>query len=542
MALVISGPNAGGKTIVLKTCGLMALMVRYAVPIPAKSGARVDLFEEIMADIGDMQSVTSDLSTFSGHLVICREILETAGRVGSRTGNNYCLALLDEVGTGTDPAQGTALAQAILETLVGYGTRVMTTTHYSRIKDLAVYDKRFRIAAMEFIDNKPTYRLREGSVGESYALELAQRMDLPSKLLDRAHILLDDETRRLIALQQRLEEETSKARKLQEDLKNEILEADDRNQLLEKRKQELEAEIQRVRDGQIQSYLADLKEKEKHLEMMVIKVEEALKQKQKSKEAEDVKEVLGEVQSVESLMEDTKTFLKNERIETEKQIVAKTVDDLGVEPLGGVEIIEAGTTLVVLEPGALFGSRGVVVNKGRGKGRIQLNVAGIEIKLERHLLGRPKLMALSKNPIPELIDTLSTKDKKLLQMIQEEMVPAGPTYGKTKNTKQIEKVQRTAANTLDIKTMTNLSEAQMKTMQYLEVVVNKAYDQMEETEDGGIRMKATSVIYVVHGAQAPWKTKFRAWLRQIPVVKKWYVADLSDGGEAATVVELNFEM
>eukprot|EP01035_Chromulina_nebulosa_P019183 gene19183-25029_t len=126
-ALVISGPNAGGKTVILKMAGLFALMAQHSIPIPAKYGARIDLLN-VMADI-------------------------------------------DEIGTGTDPAQGAALAQAILEELVNLNARVIVTTHYNRIKELASKDHRFSIAAMEFIDNKPTYRLKLGYIGESYALE-----------------------------------------------------------------------------------------------------------------------------------------------------------------------------------------------------------------------------------------------------------------------------------------------------------------------------------------------------------------------------------
>ena len=104
-ALVISGPNAGGKTIVLKTAGLFALMAKHAIPLPTRQGARVD-FMQVMADIGDMQSVSGDLSTFSGHLVVCREMLTHA-----QSYKGHSLVLLDEIGTGTDPAQGAALAQ-----------------------------------------------------------------------------------------------------------------------------------------------------------------------------------------------------------------------------------------------------------------------------------------------------------------------------------------------------------------------------------------------------------------------------------------------
>ncbi|CAM9965893.1 unnamed protein product, partial [Choristocarpus tenellus] len=106
-ALVLTGPNAGGKTVVLKTLGLVALMTRTGIPIPAYSGARVDLFDPVLADIGDLQSVTGDLSTFSGHLVVAKAVLE-----GARAG---ALVLMDEMGSGTDPMQGAALAQSLLE-------------------------------------------------------------------------------------------------------------------------------------------------------------------------------------------------------------------------------------------------------------------------------------------------------------------------------------------------------------------------------------------------------------------------------------------
>jgi len=156
------------------------------------------------------QTVSGDLSTFSGHLVVCREMLRAA-----EAHKGHSLVLLDEIGTGTDPAQGAALAQAVLEELLNLGTRVIVTTHYQRIKELAADDQRFQIAAMEFIDNRPTYRLRLGSVGESYALEAGRRMALPEHVLERANALLDDESRRILALQKKLEEETDRARQRQ---------------------------------------------------------------------------------------------------------------------------------------------------------------------------------------------------------------------------------------------------------------------------------------------------------------------------------------
>ena len=214
-SLVISGPNAGGKTVVLKTMGLFALMVQYGIPIPAKLGARMDMFE-VFADIGDIQTVSGDLSTFSGHLTICESMLKQAEICSNDKKPN--LVLLDEIGTGTDPAQGTALAQAILEEFMNFGSRIITTTHFQRIKEFAATNDKVKIAAMEFIENRPTYRLKLGISGESYAIEAARRMKLPDQVLKRAEGLLDDESRRLLALQKQLEEETGQVRMRQIEL------------------------------------------------------------------------------------------------------------------------------------------------------------------------------------------------------------------------------------------------------------------------------------------------------------------------------------
>ena len=242
--LVISGPNAGGKTIVLKTAGLFVLMVKYGIPIPAKRGSRVDIFQ-VMADIGDIQTVSGDLSTFSGHLMVCREMIFEAERCFRS--KQASLVLLDEIGTGTDPAQGAALAQAVLEDLLGSGSKVIVTTHYQRIKDIAAENKQIQIAAMEFVKNKPTYRLKVGFVGESYALEAGRRMQLPERVLARADGLLDNESRRLLALQKKLEEETEKARLRQKELDRMIDITKKKDNEIVEVKASLQNEIKRVR-------------------------------------------------------------------------------------------------------------------------------------------------------------------------------------------------------------------------------------------------------------------------------------------------------
>lgn len=189
--LVISGPNAGGKTVALKSLGLAALFVRAGLHVPADPGARVALVDDVLADIGDGQDMRESLSTFSAHMVNLAEIVSAAGP--------DTLALLDEVGVGTDPGEGAALAQAVLETLADSGTRIVATTHYNLLKEMAAVDARFCNASVEFDPETlaPTYRLHLGAPGASSATAVAARMGMPSLVLDRANALLDREDRRL---------------------------------------------------------------------------------------------------------------------------------------------------------------------------------------------------------------------------------------------------------------------------------------------------------------------------------------------------------
>jgi DNA mismatch repair protein MutS2 len=178
--LIISGPNAGGKTVTLKTMGLCCLMARAGMHVPAEPGAEVPLVNSVFSDIGDEQSIERDLSTFSGHVVNLSGFLR---RVDDKS-----LVLLDELFAGTDPAQGAALARAVLTWLAEKGALVAVTTHLETLKTLAFQDARFANAAVGFdLDQlRPTYALHIGLPGSSYALRIAQRLGLPQGILDRA--------------------------------------------------------------------------------------------------------------------------------------------------------------------------------------------------------------------------------------------------------------------------------------------------------------------------------------------------------------------
>jgi DNA mismatch repair protein MutS2 len=189
--LVVSGPNAGGKTVLLKAVGLAALLARAGMQVPAAPGSRIGLFSLVLADVGDQQSVLGDLSTFSAHLANVTGILQAA--VGA---TDRVLILCDELMAGTHPDQGAALARATLEALVEVPGLVITTTHYDALKALSEGDPRFRNAGMEYdlARLRPTFRLRDGVPGRSYALDIAARLGMPEALLARARELLGGTT------------------------------------------------------------------------------------------------------------------------------------------------------------------------------------------------------------------------------------------------------------------------------------------------------------------------------------------------------------
>jgi DNA mismatch repair protein MutS2 len=186
-ALVVTGPNTGGKTVSLKTLGLLALMYQAGLRVPAAHGARLPVFRRLMADIGDEQSIAQSLSTFSSHL---RNIVRFVEAAGPAT-----LVLLDEVGAGTDPTEGSALAMAVVTRLLEAGAMVAATTHYAELKTFATEHPSVTNAAVEFdvATLRPTYRLMIGLPGKSQAFAIAERLGLPTDILADARARISAE-------------------------------------------------------------------------------------------------------------------------------------------------------------------------------------------------------------------------------------------------------------------------------------------------------------------------------------------------------------
>jgi DNA mismatch repair protein MutS2 len=198
--LIISGANTGGKTVLLKTMGLAALFTLYGLHVPAGPDSRVGRFTTILADIGDDQNLSRSLSTFSGQIVAMTEMIEKA--------DASSLIMIDEIVVGTNPRQGAALAQAILEAVIAAGCLLVVTTHYPELKELAAQDSRFENASVAFdMDTlRPTFRLKTGLPGVSYALEIAGNYGMPGGIIDRARDLLSGRDISVEALIEKIQE------------------------------------------------------------------------------------------------------------------------------------------------------------------------------------------------------------------------------------------------------------------------------------------------------------------------------------------------
>ncbi len=216
--LIITGPNTGGKTVTLKTLGLFSLMAQAGLQIPALENSTVGIFEEILVDIGDEQSIEASLSTFSSHMVNVSEILKNVGKKS--------LVLFDELGSGTDPIEGAALATAILEKTAAMGALTAATTHYAELKAYALETEGVQNASCEFdVETlRPTYKLVVGTPGKSNAFAISEKLGIPEDVIKRAGILIEGDDKRFEDVIERLDTnriEMERERELAEKMRRE---------------------------------------------------------------------------------------------------------------------------------------------------------------------------------------------------------------------------------------------------------------------------------------------------------------------------------
>jgi DNA mismatch repair protein MutS2 len=244
--LLISGPNTGGKTVLLKALGLFSALIQSGVPAPVAAGSRIAVYDDIYADVGDEQSIMASLSTVSAHLRNLAEVLNSA--------TQHSLVLIDELGSGTDPIEGAALGGAILEALTRRGTLTVATTHLGALKELATQVEGVVNASLQFdpVALAPTYRLTKGVPGRSYGISIARRLNLPAEVLARAEERIPIDERKVTALLAELEarEKTlstteREAGEIAEDAKERARRVAEREASVRERERELERSSRR---------------------------------------------------------------------------------------------------------------------------------------------------------------------------------------------------------------------------------------------------------------------------------------------------------
>ncbi|HAV10850.1 MAG TPA: endonuclease MutS2 [Dehalococcoidia bacterium] len=370
--LIITGPNTGGKTVALKTIGLLVLMTQAGIPIPASPESSVPVFRDVFADIGDEQSIEHTLSTFSWHIGNINRILKAL------SGN--CMVLMDELGTSTDPAEGAALAQAILLRLLKTKTIVVATTHFSELKAFAYKTPGIKNASLDFDPDtlKPTYHLSIGIPGGSNALSIASSLGLPEDIISSAKEMLSSSgTVEMEAVLHDLMSEKMKAEALQDKLSRRIQETEQLKDNLEQKKQVLEKmESDLLRQSKDRLLL-----EASQLQNMIKNVTAQLKKQQKLENIEKAKRAL------EQLHEHMDSSRWQRKIRAGQTAETPSISDLAVgqnvrlinESLAGTisSIAEKEGTVEVLAGGA----------------KITVDISNIElvpeqqgkIKLSKHL-------------------------------------------------------------------------------------------------------------------------------------------------------------
>lgn len=367
--IIITGPNAGGKTVTLKTVGLFALMNQFGMHIPAEEGSAMSLFDGVFADIGDDQSIEGSVSTFSGHMQSLSRVREGATR--------NSLVLLDELGSGTDPREGAALGMAVLDELIERQCTVLVTSHHGLLKNYGYTTEGVENASMDFDDAtlSPNYRVIVGIPGDSHALDIAARSGIGEDLLERAKGYLSNEgaevSRMIRELERKQREFTERERALRErerELKEEIRKTDLEKLRLKQREHELHSHGY----GELSKFL---KESRRELENLVQRLQEGRDYQEGGTDRkggvskEDTREVKNFIRKIEEKSEE-----EEEKIEREEQRLVESGErqlDEGME-----RQLEEGME-VITGPGR---QRGTLLRKAK-KGQWVVEVGAMKITL-----------------------------------------------------------------------------------------------------------------------------------------------------------------
>ena len=365
--LLLSGPNAGGKTVVLKSLGLYAIMAQCGMYIPAKK-AQLPIFTQFMADIGDRQSIEDDLSTFSAHIQNLAEIIQTA--------DNNTLVLLDELGTGTDPDAGAALSRSILETLLKNNAIVIATTHLGALKVWAFEAAGVINGGMIFNSDAlaPTFKLQLGIPGASYALEISKRMGLQSSIVQRSRKLLEDGSIQLENILSELEKERLEATFLREEIQKREQKLTDTERKIHKKEIEVDQKHRMAKSSAVSE-----------AEKIIIKTR---------REAENLISDIRENQADKKSIQKTKKQIEN----TLRELQAEK--DLDVLESTGISKGDAKVDTAVFIP--TLNMDGKIVHPPDKQDKVRVLANGVTLSLK---LSELQLSLQTEKPIPQKSQT-----------------------------------------------------------------------------------------------------------------------------------------
>lgn len=479
--LLLTGPNTGGKTVALKTIGLAALFTRAGIPFPTEDGSRIDVFKGVIADVGDIQTVEGDLSTFSGHINVMKATLESA--------REDTLVLLDEVGVGTDPAQGAPLARAILEALVDTGARVAATTHYAEVKALPAADDRFVVAAMQYAHGRPTYRVAPGLAGQSHAFAIARRLALPGPIIERARSLMDTGARQLGDLMEKLEAREAELRILRDDL-------DERARVMASRERKLSLKESRLDD------------RRRKLETDIAA---RFTKRLRDREAE-VKSLIATLQQTPDLDLAGRSLKQIKKIRSEVGSAAATRPSQAAPP--PPKVLSVGDRVLVRSL-----DRPGVITELLGRERYMVRVGALPMKLKRADLARIDLRGrVIDAPPPQ-----SAPKPPQSAPPPAKIAPTGPRQTPLPQADRSELAGlRMEVNTCDLRGQR----------------IHRAIELLDAFLDEHT-LKGSSVVFVLHGhGKGTLKTAVRQHLPRSRYVSAWRPCDPGEGGDAYTVVRL----
>lgn len=464
--LVITGPNTGGKTVTLKTLGLLTLMAQCGLLIPAKEGSQVAVYEKILVDIGDEQSIEQSLSTFSAHMTHIVSILRQA--------NNRSLVLIDELGAGTDPTEGAALAISILEKLKEEGATIAATTHYSELKVYALETDGVENASCEFDIHtlSPTYKLLIGVPGRSNAFAISKRLGLSDEIINRAESLVSAENQRLEKVVSALDDQRKALEEEQQKAHDAYLEAE------------------KIRMAAKNANRTFEEQREKELERARFEARHIVESVQS-----DANHILNEISQIRKQIKDPTiqnqlSNLKSQVNQSMKGLYAGTEDTLKAEvPVDDKKVLEVGDQVELIN----VKKQGTVVEVSKNN-EVTVQIGGLRTKAKR-------------------------KD---LRFVGKTKAPAKQISSKQRQSKSSSKIARSGSREVDVRGK-NVEEALIEIDQFLDDAVFSHVSTLTI-----IHGKGTGVL----------RNAIQQHLRTCKNVNSFRLGAFGEGEDGVTIVEM----